>query len=121
MSLKSWKAEFYPVNARFVNSANAVAHSLQKWMGLKLKNLEKHDIYRLRRALVDSISGSQLSINANSCALCQVYKNGDTCVTCPLFTLLKFPCDFTKEPYTIWANTGNPEPMIAALTEIVEK
>ena len=36
MSLKSWKAEFYPVTASRVSKKNALEHSLKKWEGLKL-------------------------------------------------------------------------------------
>jgi hypothetical protein len=73
MSLETWKAEFYAVNAGKVDAKDAVSHSLQKWTGLRPENLKKHDV------LVDggSVSDSDdvLLVDAATCALCYLYRS----------------------------------------------
>lgn len=40
MSLKTWKLEFYPVEASTVSKEDALDHSLRKWEGLTEENLK---------------------------------------------------------------------------------
>jgi len=44
MSLKTWKEEFYPVEAEDAasNPIEATKHSIQKWKGAMAESLEKH-------------------------------------------------------------------------------
>lgn len=77
MSEQSWKDEFYPIEATEVevDDLEAVNHSLQKWIGLRKENLQKHEI-----------NEPLIAIGSQSCALCHQYivKNDD-CIGCPLF------------------------------------
>jgi len=126
MSLESWKAEFYPKPANIVPESGAVSHSLKKWIGLRPENLEKHRVRKVLQSVADGFR--RISIDGDSCALCMHYLltiNGSSstpCEFCPLGKHLGRACDRgISAPYGIWARTGNPEPMIAALTAILPK
>lgn len=136
MSYESWAKEFYPVEASEVPVEQAAAHSLQKWIGLREENLEKHDVVLKNRSVVEidandrSVVHKILAITSDSCALCHHFiEEMDRlgCVKCPLAQHLKleFPdctrCDNHKRPYSYWFDTRDPEPMIAALQAVVDK
>ena len=122
MSLATWKEEFYPVRACDVPKKDAVAHSLQKWIGLRKKNLDKHGC-RLsigwNAQLIDDINPGMFAIDNRSCALCHHYLDSEDeaggCAFCPLKKLLGVPCDADGQPYRVFCKTNDPEPMIAAL------
>jgi hypothetical protein len=124
MSLDTWKKEFYPVDAYDVKEKDAIAHSLQKWIGLRAKNLLKHELWRDKREICygDPICVSDsLDICSETCALCVQYYNeldGYSCNKCPLVKVLGRPCDQPKGVYshfTMFMRAGDPEPMIRAL------
>lgn len=131
MSLKTWKEEFYPVEADKVPEEHAIAHSLQKWIGLRKENLEKHKCKitdRLPRSVVnDHTTKDSLPITWKSCALCQHYDGPEEeyheCNGCPLKQLRDRPCDQAvldsdeEAPYTIFVATLDPEPMIELLEQ----
>ncbi len=43
MGIATWKKEFYPPISK-VTRANAIDHSLKKWIGLREENLKRHDL-----------------------------------------------------------------------------
>ena len=80
MSLDTWKAEFYPVEAEKVKKRDALAHSLQKWLGLRPGNLWKHKVWRPGSAIRIEDCYAELWIGGDTCALCAHYLN----TKCPL-------------------------------------
>lgn len=130
MSLATWKEEFYSVPAKFVGPAQATAHSLTKWIGLRSENLAKHDVracVQWIRDLADvdyPILG--LRIDAASCALCSHYDSGDDCDLCPLSIVRGgIRCDRPRKdenesPYSMFTAHHDPEPMIMWLTRAME-
>lgn len=91
MSLITWKEEFYPIPAsHYMPWESTCQHSLQKWIGLRPENLQKHnvalrpyqlsnprppvylvdvDIEKLKHDKLD-YNWDILEINGSSCALC---------------------------------------------------
>ena len=143
MSLETWKAEFYPVDARNVPKHLAINHSLQKWIGMRPSNLARHQVCLERSGPVfiyDGIAGDsaefqvKLRINGRSCALCYWYlKDGydeELCTECPLYQLRGASCDQRKttpdnaedfspcfSPWEEMTANNNVEPMIQLLTQ----
>lgn len=122
MSLETWKAEFYPIEASKVLVEDAVQHSLRKWRGLTKENLKKHGVKQDGNSIYD-VFGS-LRLNYGSCALCFHYEcSVSDCPGCPLVSVLGTRCDICVNrddehivsPYRefIWRN--DPLPMIEAL------
>ena len=119
MSIESWKAEFYPVDAddpSVNNTLAAIRHSLLKWTGLRKDNIERHGGYPI-----------ELVRSGETCALCvrYVYAVGD-CRDCPISKARGNRCCSTcgpnesDSPWRMWTLYRDPEPMIAAL-EAAEK
>ena len=100
MSLKTWKAEFYPVPASKCKEKDALAHSLRRWLGFRRTATTRHHV-RARHAL-----------DATCCALCQTFDCDDDC------PLGRGPCE---RCYAVFGTTGNPEPMIRALRRAIKK
>jgi len=129
MSMQTWKQEFYPEEAYDVMNNGGddlalVEHSLQKWLGLLPENLEKHGLQKLAQrwgtiAEVDNMV-VRFCVDSNSCALCQGYvEKNNHCEGCPLFKHVGERCgDSNTDPFSIWYDTGDPKPMIQALTEV---
>lgn len=128
MSLETWKAEFYPKPAKDVKAEDAVAHSLQKWRGLRKENLEKHGLERDVECLQDE-SCCSFVVDADSCALCVHHlTKQDSCASCPLAKarggvacddswngISKVLPEIKAEdvpPYQVFTLRGDPEPMI---------
>lgn len=113
MSEESWKAEYYPVDAKDVSKDDAIAHSLQKFIGLRRENLENHGV-----ELEDNVVCG-IEINSDSCALCHHYMNtkwvSALCISCPIALDTKKCSGDDKWPWGQWATKDDPEPMIAVL------
>ena len=136
MSLETWKAEFYPVDAKDVSESDALAHSLKKWEGLRKENLERHKCWMDGGVLVDSEQGFwhdekyALIIASSSCALCNYYQE-NTCNGCPLKDVRGAACDDvlnggsdaeSEPPYGIFLSRNhNPEPMIQLIQLAIER
>lgn len=122
MSLKTWKEEFYPIDAGYVSEEDAVEHSLRKWIGLRKGNLDKHSVSNGYLGVSDG--DDYVYIDSSTCALCQRYFDDEAvneCASCPLFDLLGKRCDNgDASPFVIWGECENPEPMIAALEQLVQ-
>lgn len=124
LSLKTWKAEFYPVEAKDVPEAEALAHSHRKWLGLLKENLERHG---LKKIGYDEISDGfeSLEIDCDSCAMCVHYDDCRTCPKCPLSKARGRRCDDartgTTSPYGAFTASGDPEPMIALIELAISK
>lgn len=118
MSAETWRAEFYPIEARECPKEKAVEHSLQKWKGLRKESLEEHELEK-----------SPIKVTGGTCSLCQHYDSsegvtnedfaiGRTCPQCPLQIIDK-NCDEKDSPWDKRLEDG-PEPMIAALEKALE-
>ncbi len=128
MSLQSWKEEFYPIAAReaATDDATALAHSLQKWTGLRPENLQKHGMQQAGYSITDGMEG--LCIDGNSCALCRFHDpdslgEPEGCKDCPLYQVWGCSCDpygeETYGPYRQFILLGDPEPMIDLIQEAI--
>ena len=110
MSRESWIVEFYPVDAKDTNPRDAATHSLQKWRGLTREALTKH-----------GIDQSPFDVDGDTCALCQVHEE---CDTCPIVKMTGNVCvvkvggEWT--PWGHWVLAEDPRPMIKLLEEVVE-
>ena len=121
MSLDTWKAEFYKVDAQRVAPKNAADHSILKWRGLHPSNLKKHGLNMSDGILCDNHNRRALKINEDTCALCEHHARPG-CITCPLFAVRGgFACDrrspdeINRElltPYHALKHTDDPRPML---------
>lgn len=118
MSIESWKAEFYPVEASEVPKEQAVAHSLKKWEGLRIHNLQRHGMFKDGYTFLRNLNErGKFYVNADTCALCK-YHLDNSCPNCPLSQVRgDCPCDTDRggescSPYDMWTQHNNPEPMI---------
>jgi len=148
MSIESWKAEFYPVEARSCPEDQAIAHSLKKWDGLREENLHKHELQPNKSTDIVAIRhelGAEniFYIHSSSCALCEHFyapegldedEDGEEppmCNTCPLAIARAengepIPCDHerldeVRSPWAEWSREKNPEPMIFWLKKAAEQ
>lgn len=130
MSLKSWKAEFYPVEASEVSVKDALAHSKRKWEGLRRENLERHGLELEGGRLVASSVGTLFFIASDSCALChyflensRVRRYQQRCANCPLRMVRGEPCDApshnSPSPWWSFISENDPLPMIALIDEAI--
>lgn len=122
MSLKTWKAEFYPVAAEDVPKDEAVAASLLKYQGARPENLKRHRIGKLGFSpeIVTARAGRRFVFGHTTCPLCLQYSNRAACPNCPLAAAARaarkgHPCWGRGSPYGHWRDTGDPEPMIRLL------
>ena len=126
MSLKTWKKEFYPVEADSpeaqASTRAAIEHSLRKWRGLRPEALLKHEVrlVGLYNAEVVDDCSSQF-INGRSCALCIQFDDASgNCDGCPIFKVSGVACDPAKNSdevsaWEVYVHDADPEPMIAQL------
>lgn len=124
MSLESWKAEFYPVEASAVPADQAVAHSLRKWEGLTQANLLAHEVECDLYGVIDIkplARHGRVPIDSQSCALCHRFYDeslsDSACSYCPLSKARDCACDERKageeqSPFGAWGHDQNPAPMI---------
>lgn len=137
MSIKTWKAEFYPYSAHLCTRENAAEHSLQKWRGLSKENLEKHGCVFVFGAVVDisylknepMFPRHSLGIDSDSCGLCKIYYQYDSrdkkttpeqaCDTCPLKLANGHGCNDLGSEWKLFWQDNSPEAMIEALEKTV--
>lgn len=107
MSIKTWKEEFYPVDAEeFENASDeeCIKHALQKWKGALPENCEKHEIsYEDHLIFEPRSSDLPFVFNGRNCSLCQKYN--DSCRDndddfCPIVRFLGESCDDSINHYT---------------------
>ena len=113
MSLETWKAEFYPVDAS--KAEDPLAHSLRKWEGLS--QLEAHGLRQYGGMLEDS-DGLVFYFDSDTCALCHKHVESERCQTCPLAIARGgVPCDEPRSdeqasPYMVGTRDRDPAPML---------
>ena len=128
MSLDTWKAEFYPIEACNLIEADdvtALRHALLKWTGLLPENLSKYDLEVVRGNVVCLLDLEQFfPINAETCVLCIKYiDHNKSCPECPLRDSKKLQeegigCD---EPYLSLILGRDPKPMIEVIKKALQK
>jgi hypothetical protein len=142
MSIRTWKKEFYPIDADETTKAKAIEHSLKKWIGLRKANLEKHRLQQgqflgASYGTLVSASGPVFTVDSRSCSLCfhyldkEVSISGDDsddtpCTTCPLYKAngkrsCVNPDGGVYSPYTAFVTGNDPEPMIALLEKALAR
>lgn len=130
MSLKTWKAEFYPITAKQAARKPlvvAVEHSLQKWIGLKPANRKNHEVFVGIWSSEIWTEDGNVPITSETCSLCQKFlvKNS-TCSGCPIFESRDgVRCDDEADgedesPYHYWTLDSDPMPMIKALRKALK-
>lgn len=144
MSVETWKADFYAVEACDTDQADAVAHSLQKWQGLTTDNLSKHGVrlddfgWVVEKGVEKATKELAVVINGSTCALCHHYlveggvdENYDyeesPCEMCPLYKARgNVACDKERMDeheapwYEFRTESKDPNPMIFWLQKAVE-
>lgn len=118
MSLKTWKAEFYPVEASAdMTDLEAVRHAIRKFEGARRGNVKKHCL-TLTGSCLDDGTSIDFMFNDTTCALCLKYSGYQKhCAECPLLAVRGRPCDVGDDaPYGSVVD-GDPEPMLALLRE----
>jgi len=122
MTIQTWEAEFYPVEAveRSTNPIEATKHSLRKWEGLREENLKKHNVHiYINRVCEGDAEVIGIGIGADSCALCLYSRY--VCELCPIFKFKGGPCDtYEDSEFHQWLRKGDPEPMISLLKSVLE-
>lgn len=149
MSLATWKAEFYPIEADEVAIKDAIDHSLQKWLGLLPENLKKHNVTILDKCVQDldddRYDPDYIVVGSESCSLCHHYHTDDPtdededgdevyCELCPLYKVRgNVACDAERaeEANSPWHHFGrneyknnqeyDPKPMIFWLQKAKEE
>lgn len=124
MSLKTWKKEFYPVEASEMadkSDVKCIEHSLRKWEGALKKNTKKHEVeyvnHEVRKTRYDS---ECLEFRGVSCALCRKHSRNADCGECPLVAANGGKrCDAPGR--SVYANSSNdPRPMIRLLKKALK-
>lgn len=116
MSIESWKAEFYPVEAKDVPKEQAVQHSIKKFEGLREENLKRHGVYNSLNYLTDGYE--KFYFNGDNCALCEYHNalSDGSCETCTLCKVRdNVACDDIRfdEQGSLWNDRFvSPERMI---------
>ncbi len=105
MSIKSWKAKFYPEEAVAValrgNDIECIEHSIRKWNGVSPENLQKHNVcIRGYRIEAKDVSWPYLPMVSETCALCHLTdirhneeQDDDECSQCPIVKATGTKCD----------------------------
>lgn len=119
MSIESWEAEFYPVEASSsVSDVEALKQAILKWSGLRPENLEKHAVRLLDAYIINGDDEQdKFWVGGKTCSLCHKYKcwlggSGD-CAACPLKS-----CSVEYRELLFY---GHPEIMIGLLERTLEK
>ena len=126
MSLASWKREFYRTPANKVSKRYALRHSLKKWIGLKLSNRKKRNVFLDDIVLMDK-SGNRLPFDTTTCALCKHHRDDCFCSGCPLLSVNnETRCYDLYQPYDQFMETLSGDfpvvikPMIALLQKALK-
>ena len=120
MSLKTWKAEFYPVTAKQAakkGDSAAIDQAILKYRGTFKKNLKKHGVFKDGRNITESVGlVVSLAFNTKTCALCVRHFEDEDCPTCPLRVALGCICDGRYDGiFEDWRHDSDPRPMLKAL------
>lgn len=124
MSFKEWKEKYYPVAAeeiaitKGVGPIKLIQHSLQKWKGLRLSELEKYDLLSAPKWIHCEMTLKKLSISDESCSLCQKYYSSRMqCHNCPIYKAMGREC-FAE--FKLWVDERDCEPIINLLEETLK-
>jgi len=129
VSLKTWKEEFYPIPAYECKEEDALEQSLNKWIGLRKKNIDKHEL------VIDSSGdlqgkGGEFVIDDESCSLCKFYlhrfdNEKEDCVRCPLYkSNNNVSCgEGYDSPHSTYCYSldHDPEPMIRLIKKAIKQ
>lgn len=127
MSIRTWKEEFYPKRAQETTKAEALDHSILKWIGLRPENLAKHEMRQDVFGCLRDTAGDKVFVDSSTCALCHHhrgsnnYVDDNACNGCPLFEVRdRVQCDAARmreadAPYFLFMHGNDPEPMIVDL------
>lgn len=146
---QDWVKKYYPITAEAITKQEGatdldlIRHSLQKWKGLRKKNLAKYSVMITRLSgryvahewskdpLARTIEKTGIPIDDSSCALCQRYYSSPDhddphdreCRLCPFVVVIGRPCtdvgpELCQSPWHMWTRDLDPKPMIEALKHI---
>jgi hypothetical protein len=131
-----WMLEFYPITALKAALTNdelvCAKHSLLKWQGLQLSNLEKHNVVNSHWYSLKDISDGLdvVVISGYTCALCELHIDRDDdengCLDCIITEVDEYNCSAYDDegstiltPWRQWTKDRDPGPMINLLEECV--
>lgn len=142
MTIATWKAEFYPIEAEKTEREDALPHSIRKWEGLRPENLAKHGLrivpsqygalaeegYDDEKSIYSGDNPSHsFRMHSGNCSLCHhyMYPYPDStlgkCKPCPLYQARRGqPCDYARpdeanSPWHAFSFKSDPLPMISWL------
>lgn len=134
MSVDSWQEEYcteVEAAARESEIA-AITHSLKKWKGLRMVNLQDHFVVASGSELKDP-AGVKFNVTSQSCALCvrHTVNGAIKCKLCSITKTIGVPCDRVQQfgefgnhplpPWQMFIRFENPEPMIQTLLQTLER
>jgi hypothetical protein len=123
VSMKTWRAEFYPITANQAAKRGPLAaakHSLQKWLGTRKAALKRHGVELGCRRVVGK--GVGLDLDSATCALCRYSDSAVMdqpnyfCDVCPYKITNGFRC----ESAYLSATNGEPADLIDGLRKTVK-
>ena len=115
MSIKTWKAEFYPVSASKCKKVDALDHAILKWSGTTKAAMKRHGLTIIDKYVVDE-QGRGFPFTVPTCALCRHSSTaGLVCCDCVIEQTTGMSC---FEAYLRWCQTGDPKPMLALLRKV---
>jgi hypothetical protein len=136
MSLKTWKAEFYPETAKAVvrrtkDPRDIIAHGVLKWSGLTAEALKIHGLTKIEGEPLVRYNASKFLIDTSTCALCELYyelRSPEQCRNCPLYKsrgcvacderVTGEPADYeTDAPWVYFVKYNDPRLMQRALED----
>lgn len=115
MSLESWKAEFYPVEASKVkkDAMACIEHSIKKWEGLTKASIKK---YGLSKGCQRIFHGHEnFPLDSTTCALCHMSQNRERyvdCRKCPISIARGSACN---NEYAAFCDEDDVRPMLQLL------
>lgn len=130
--LDAWKRVHYAKTAAKTTPQEALDHSLVKWYGLRVRELEHYGLEVNQYGHVVELDEYRdevnlLEIDCTSCALCVHHfdrmGDGPRCQLCPIALSREgVPCDVEADgeresPWQSWLQEHDPEPMLGVLEE----
>jgi hypothetical protein len=132
MSIETWCKEFMPIMGlpNHYTPLDCLKHGLQKWIGARKENCEKHSVVYSRYRISDKYDNedddeNKIIFDDDTCLMCDYvsrYGNND-CKNCIITETIGITCHYNApNRINIWKDSWyNPEPMISLLEVIIKK
>ena len=126
MSLQSWKEAFAPDKAKDVPKDKVIEATRRLFVGCRQENLDLHKVKCANGEVWEFGTARPCTICSGTMPMCHTYGTYHgpklNCHTCPIYKVRGKNCgqrlsDEIAAPYIAFRKTGNPEPMIAAISQ----